>query len=281
LTNSPKSKPGAQGRRQKTIPEKRDLVKDNEISLGSHLTELRRRLIVSVVALVVATALAFAFHRVIFDLLMGPAQGFESLKDQKLVFTQMTEMIGIIMKVSLMGGLVLASPVILYQIIMFVAPGLTPREKRYLFALLPGVMISFAAGATFGYYVLMPPALSFLLTFGSDIATPMIRVGNYINLVVTLLFWLGVSFQTPLVMFFLSKIRVITPRTLAKQRRFAVVVAFILGALITPTFDPVNQSLVAVPIILLYELGIWLARLARLGEKKALVEAAPSESSRN
>ena len=189
-------------------------------------------------------------------------------------------MIGITMKVSLMGGLVLALPIILYQIVMFVAPGLTPREKRYLVALLPGAMISFVTGATFGYYVLLPPALNFLLTFGSDIATPMIRIGNYINLVVTLLFWLGVSFQTPLVMFFLSKIGVITPWTLARQRRFAVVVAFILGALITPTFDPVNQSLVAVPIILLYELGIWLARLARMGQKKALVEAAPSEHSR-
>ncbi|MCH8088375.1 MAG: twin-arginine translocase subunit TatC [Chloroflexi bacterium] len=255
-------------------------MKDNAVSLGSHLTELRRRLIISVVTLVVATVIAFVFHPAIFDLLMGPAQGFESLRDNQLVFTQMTEMIGIIMKVSLMGGLVLALPIILYQIVMFVAPGLTPREKRYLVALLPGAMISFVAGATFGYYVLLPPALNFLLTFGSDIATPMIRIGNYINLVVTLLFWLGVSFQTPLVMFFLSKIRVITPRTLARQRRFAVVVAFILGALITPTFDPVNQSLVAVPIILLYELGIWLARLARMGQKKALVEAAPSEHSR-
>ena len=256
-------------------------MKDKELSLGSHLTELRRRLITSVIALVVTTTLAFVFHPAIFDFLMGPAQGFESLRDQTLIFTQVTEMIGITMKVSVMGGLVLASPIILYQVIMFVAPGLTSREKRYLFALLPGAMISFAAGATFGYFVLLPPALNFLLTFGSDIATPMIRIGNYINLVVTLLFWLGVSFQTPLVMFFLSKIKIVTPRALARQRRFAIVVAFILGALITPTFDPINQSFVAVPIILLYEMGIWLARLARLGQKKALVEAAPSESSRN
>ena len=255
-------------------------MNDRELSLGGHLVELRRRLIISVVALVVATAVAFAFHRVIFDLLMGPARGFDSLRDQTLVFTQMTEMIGIIMKVSLMGGLVLAGPIVLYHVVMFVAPGLTSREKRYLFALLPGAMVSFAAGATFGYFVLLPPALRFLLTFGSDIATPMIRVGNYINLIVTLLFWLGVSFQTPLVMFFLSKIGVITPRALARQRRFAVVVAFILGALITPTFDPINQGLVAIPIILLYELGIWLARLARLGRKEPGVEIATSGSSR-
>jgi sec-independent protein translocase protein TatC len=192
----------------------------------------------------------------------------------------MTEMIGITMKVSLMGGLVIAFPVILYQVVMFVSPGLTGKEKRYLYALFPGAIASFAAGAAFGYYVLLPPALNFLLTFGSDIATPLIRVGNYINLVVTLLFWLGVSFEMPLIMFFLSKIGVITPRALARQRRYALVAAFILGALITPTFDPINQSLVAIPIIFLYELGIWLARLARLGRKKDVVEIAPSQSSR-
>ena len=135
--------------------------------------------------------------------------------------------------------------------------------------------MSFLAGATFGYFILMPPALRFLLSFGSDIATPMIRVGNYINLVVTLLFWLGISFETPLVMFFLSKIGIVTPKALARQRRFAIVVAFILGAIITPTFDPVNQSFVAVPIILLYEIGIWLAKLARFREKKSLAGTIP------
>lgn len=251
---------------------------DKELPLRGHLEELRRRLIISVVAILVTTTVAFVFHPMIFDVLMGPADGFESLRDNTLVFTQVTEMIGITMKVSLMGGMVLAMPIILYQIVTFVAPGLTPREKRYLFALLPGALLSFMAGATFGYFVLLPPALHFLLTFGSDIAAPMIRIGNYINLVVTLLFWLGVSFQTPLVMFFLSKIGIVTPRTLAKQRRYAIVVAFILGALITPTFDPINQSLVAIPIILLYELGIWLAKLARIGRKDPVVGMAASES---
>lgn len=255
-------------------------MKDRELSLGGHLVELRRRLTVSAVTLVVTTTIAFTFHRVIFHLLMGPIQGIESLPDHKLVYTEVTEMIGITMKVSLVGGLVLASPMLMYQVLTFVAPGLTSKEKRYLFTLLPGAMLSFVAGAAFGYYVLLPPALRFLLTFGSDIATPMIKVGSYINLMVTLLFWLGVSFETPLVMFFLSKIGVVTPRALARQRRMAVVVAFILGALITPTFDPVNQSLVAVPIILLYELGIWLARLARVGQKKAQVEITPSNPSR-
>ena len=111
---------------------------DRELSLTGHLVELRRRLVISAAALVAGTGVAFAFHRIIFDLLMVPAQGFASLQGQKLIFTQVTEMIGITMKVSLMGGLVLAFPVILFQVVMFVAPGLTSREKRYLYALFPG-----------------------------------------------------------------------------------------------------------------------------------------------
>ena len=199
---------------------------DKELSLSGHLSELRRRLIISAAALVGGAGVAFAFHRMIFDLLMVPAQGFESLRDQKLVFTQVTEMIGITMKVSLMGGLALAFPVILFQVVMFVSPGLTAREKRYLYALFPGAILSFVAGAAFGYYALLPPALNFLLEFGSDIATPMIRIGNYINLVVTLLFWLGMAFETPLVIFFLSKIGLVTPRSLARQRRVAIAVSY-------------------------------------------------------
>ena len=256
-------------------------VKDRDIPLGGHLEELRRRLVISTLSLLVGAGVAFAFHPLLFDLLMGPAEGFESLQGNKLIFTQVTEMIGITMKVSLMGGLVLAFPLILYQVTMFVAPGLTTREKRYFLLLMPGALLCFVAGAAFGYFVLLPPGLRFLLTFGSDIATPMIRVGNYINLVVTLLFWLGVAFETPLVMFFLTKIGVITPRALARGRRYSIVTAFILGALITPTFDPVNQTLVAVPIVLLYELGIWLSKLAGRGKKKAEMGLATNETPRN
>ena len=256
-------------------------MKGRELPLGGHLSELRRRLTISVGSLVIGTVVAFAFYGVIFDVLMRPVQGVESLQGDEVVFifTQPTEMIGVTMKVSFLGGLALAIPVILYQVVMFVAPGLTGRERRYLYALLPGALLSFVGGVAFGYFVLLPPALRFLLTFGTDIATPMIRIGNYVDLVVTLLFWMGIAFEVPLVMFFLSKIGVVTPRALARQRRYAFVGAFVLGALITPTFDPVNQTFVAVPVILLYELGILLARLARLGQKKDSKGMVPYRSS--
>ena len=237
-----------------------------------HLEELRRRLFIAALGTAAGTVVTFVFHRPILRFLMLPASRVPTvLPDSPLIFTQLTEMLGISMKVSLMGGLVLALPLLTYELVMFVSPGLTPRERRYLYLFLPGITAAFLTGVAFGYYVLIPPALRFLLTFNADIATPMIRIGNYINLIVTLLFWMGIVFETPVLMFVLARLRVVTYKTFARWRRLAIVFAFVLGAMITPTFDPINQSLVAVPIVLLYEIGIWLAWLAWRGEKTRAV----------
>ena len=243
-------------------------AQEKELTIRGHLEELRRRLLRVAIAVVLTTVVAFVFHRPILELLKRPIANVEGVGGSGLVFTEVTEFLGIAMKVSLMAGLMLALPVIMYELVMFAAPGLTSRERKYLFVFLPGTIIAFLAGALFGYFVLLPPALRFLLTFGGDIATPMIRIGNYMNLIITLLFWMGVVFETPLVMFFLAKLRVVSARRMARFRRYAVVGAFILGAIITPTFDPVNQTLVALPIIVLYEVGILLARLAQRGRQR-------------
>jgi len=213
----------------------------------------------------VCTVVAFAFHQQVLEFLMRPAEGFSEIPNQKPIYTDLTEFIGVAMKVSLLTGLFVSLPFVLYQIVMFVAPGLSPTERRYLFLMLPGSLIAFLLGAAFGYLALFPPAVNFLLSFGSDVATPFIRIGSYANLMITLLFWMGIVFETPVVLFFLARIGVVTPAFLGRNRRYAVVVAFILGALITPTLDPVNQTFVALPILVMYELGIWLAKLgARL-----------------
>ena len=247
-------------------------MKDRAIPIRDHLLELRRRLTWSAVAVLVCTGAAFAFHEQILVLLMKPAQGFTEIPNEKPVYTELTEFIGIAMKASLLVGVFASLPFVLFQVVMFVAPGLSPKERRYLYALLPVTVLVFLAGAAFGYRILFPPAVKFLLSFGSDVATPYIRIGNYVNLMISLLFWMGIVFETPVVLFFLSKIGVVTPSFLARQRRWAVVVAFILGAIITPTFDPINQTFVALPIIVLYEAGIWLAKLARLGRKDSSTE---------
>ena len=121
----------------------------------------------------------------------------------------------------------------------------------------------------FGYFVLTPPALNFLLTFGNDVATPLIKVSNIVGLMIRLLFWMGIAFETPLILYLLAQLGLVTARGLGRFRRYWVVVAFLLAALITPTVDPVNQAFVAVPLLALYEIGVLLARFAGRNRQKA------------
>lgn len=232
------------------------------MSLRDHLNELRKRLFIVVIVVMIATAFAFMFRDWVMSFLLAPAQGFGGALESKPIFTEPAEMIGITMKVSLMAGFILALPVVLYQIIMFVSPGLTSRERTYVFAFLPGTLLAFCMGVVFGYYVMFPPALNFLFSFGTETATPLIRIGPYINLITSLLFWMGLIFELPIVMFLLARLGIIDDRRLARYRRHFIVVAFIAAAIITPTVDPINQSLVAIPIVVLYEAGIWLAKIA-------------------
>ncbi len=239
-----------------------------KLTFMGHLEELRQRLIKAIVAVIVCIIPSFVFYQQIFAIITRPAGHIN------LIYTEMTEMIGTIMRVSLYCGLALAMPMIVYQIVRFIAPALTRSEKRALYMILPGIFLSFLSGVCFGYFIAVPPAVRFLLTFGQSIATPQIKVGNYVSLVTTLLFALGVIFETPLVVFFLAKIRVVTPKMLSDRRKYAVLGAFIIAAMVTPTFDPLNQSIIALPIIVLFELSIWLAKLAtRGGKRPASVEA--------
>ncbi len=248
-------------------------MNDEPLPLRSHLLELRRRLTYSAISVAVTTGVAFAFHRQILTFLMGPANQFEEIPVGGPVYTTMTEFISVAFKTSLLVGLFASLPFILYQVVRFAAPGLNKTERRYLYILMPVTILAFLAGAAFGYYVMFPPMIKFLLNFSGGLAIPMIGIGNYINLILALTFWLGLIFEMPVVIFFLAKIGLVSPGFLGRHRRYAIVIAFILGAIITPTFDPINQSLVAIPIIVLYELSVWLAKFAARGRKAQPVGA--------
>jgi len=235
---------------------------NDKLTVLSHLYELRDRLIKSVIAIAVASVIAFVFADWLFYILTLPAG------DIPLIYIEMTEMLGTYMRVSLVAGIALAMPYLVYQVIMFVSPALTPREKKYVYLVLPWIGLMFIGGVVFGYFVLIPPALKFLLTFGANIATPQIKVGNYIAVVTRLLLSIGLVFELPVVTTFLARIGVVKSKWLADKRRPAIIIAFVVAAMITPTFDPINQSLVAVPLIVLYELSIWLARLVQKKPKE-------------
>ena len=244
-------------------------MRSREQSLLQHLGELRRRVFICVVAVLVGSAVSFAFFEQLIEILVKPAEDLNLGTGGQLIYTEVTELLTTAIKVSFVSGLILASPVLVYQGVMFVAPGLTGREKRYLFGFMPAVVLAFGGGVAFAYYILTPPALHFLLTFGGDVATPLIRISNIVNLMIRLLFWMGLSFETPLVMYLLAQLGIVSAQSLSRFRRYWVVVAFILAAIITPTVDPVNQALVAGPLLVLYELGILLARIAGRSRRKS------------
>jgi len=239
-----------------------------KLTILGHFQELRKRLIRSIIDVVITTTISFIFYDWIFRILILPAHG------AKLIFIEMTEMVGTIMKVCLASGLILAMPYLTLQAIMFISPALTRREKRYIYILLPWIAFMFLAGVVFGYFILIPPATTFLLTFGSDIATPQIKIGNYISIVTRLLLAIGLVFEMPVVITFLARIGIVKANWLASKWKMAVIVAFVLAAIITPTFDPINQSLVAIPLIVLYLMSILLAKLIQ--RKKAEVVATPT-----
>ena len=243
-------------------------MKSREQTLLQHLSELRRRVFICVVAVLAGSAVSFVFFEEIVEILVEPARDLGLGTGGELIYTEVTELLTTAIKVSFVSGVILASPIIVSQGVMFVAPGLTRQEKRYLFGFMPVVILAFAGGVAFAYYILTPPALHFLLTFGGDIATPLIRISNIINLMIRLLFWMGLAFETPLVMFLLASLGIASASSLGRFRRYWVVVAFILAAMITPTVDPVNQALVAGPLLVLYELGILLAWFAGRSRRK-------------
>jgi sec-independent protein translocase protein TatC len=196
------------------------------------------------------------------------------------VFVAPTEMLSATIHLSLMGGFVTSLPIITVGFFRLLIPLLPPSERRFALFIFPAVLLSYLVGAAFAYYALLPAGLGFLLSFGTNIASPMIRISEYMSLVTAMVVWLGLLFELPLVMFLLSKLRLIPHTRFRKYRKYVPVTAFILAAIITPTFDVVNQTLVAVPLIVLFEIGLFLAWLGRPVERKrwsslrmALIEA--------
>ena len=246
------------------------MSKNKELSILGHLNELKNRLLKSVAAIIVTSIIAFIFADQIFYVLTLPIQG------TPLIYIDITEMIGIYMKVCLAAGIFLAMPFLVYQAIMFIAPALTRREKGYVYIVLPWIFLMFVAGVAFSYFVLLPPAFRFLTTFGSDIATPQIRIGSYISVVTRLMLATGVVFELPVITTFLARIGILTSNWLARKRKWAIILAFVAGAIITPTFDPFNQILMSAPLIVLYEMSIWLAKLVQKRRAQtALAEPSP------
>ena len=246
---------------------------DAKMPFLAHLAELRKRLIVSFSAIGIAFILAFNFREILLrilqwplttDVLMGrrfPFIGFAHKPPiAKLTALGPAETLWVHFKVAFMGGVLLALPIVLYQIWMFVAPGLYPKERHFALPFVVLSMFSFLVGLTFCLFIVLPLAMQFLLTFDPSIQQ-MPRFGEYVDFTVKFLLAFGVIFELPLAMTIAARLGLVTPQFLARNRKYAILVNFIVAAILTPTPDVFNQTMMALPMCLLYEVGIVSARI--------------------
>ena len=203
------------------------------------------------------------YREAVFGLLLAPAGGNLSPFEGNLpIFTSPTSMMGATIQLAIRGGVIAALPVVVVSVYTLFSLLIPPKQRRFLVVFLPATVVCFLLGAAFAYFVLLPTGLQFLLNFGTGVAVPVIVLDEYIALLTAMVFWLGVVFELPITMYLLAKMQIISYLRLRGLRKYVPVAAFVLSAIITPTFDVFNQTLLAVPIIVLYEVGLFLSWVA-------------------
>ena len=225
-----------------------------KMPMMSHLREMRDRLVKSVIAIAIGTAIGFIFGPQIIEILKVQAG------DITLQAIEPIENLSVYFKVSLATGIIITMPFLVYQLFAYVSPALTSKEKSYIYRVLPAITIMFLGGVAFAYFIALPPALGFLQNFMSSAAEAQWRISEYINIVTRLIVAVGLVFETPIIIMFLTRMGVVTPQWLARRRKLWIILSFVVAAIITPTFDPINQTIIALPLIILLELSIFLSR---------------------
>ena len=229
---------------------------ETSMPLLQHLNELRQRLFKAFFALILTTALSFVFAGQLIDFLAKPIGGSKAL-----VSIEVTENIAIFMRVAMLSGVILGMPFIVYQLLRFILPGLKANERGWLLAIVPFATLLFIAGVAFTWFIMIPSAVPFLIHFLG--ITTQVRPLNYFEFITTLMFWIGICFELPLIMMFLAKMKIISAKKLLGGWRYAIVAIAIVAAAVTPTVDPVNMGLVMAPLLGLYAISIGLAALVR------------------
>jgi len=250
-----------------------------KMSFFDHLAELRKRLIYALIAVGIGLCVGLYFSQEAFNFLARPM--FKALRENKmedkLVYTSPLGPLHLFITVGLYVGIVLALPYVLYQVWLFIAPGLYRHERRAVATFIFSSMILFLSGMGFGYYVMMPMTLSFLLSVGSSGQfKPMISMNDYFDMMLVIELGLGLIFQLPILVFFLSLFGIVTPRFLWNNFRYAVLIIAIVAAVVTPTTDALTMTIFMAPMILLYLLGIGVSALVARRKRRAEAAARPS-----
>lgn len=240
------------------------------MSFWEHVEELRKRLLLALLALGLGTAASFLITEQVILLLAVPVGSIDALQS-----IEVTENLSVFMRVSLLCGLAISMPIILYELLAFILPGLKQKEKRWVYLTILFGTLLFLAGAAFAYFVMLPASVTFLLEFLSVETKP--RLSSYINFITNLIFWMGLAFQFPILIFALAKMNIVSAKTLGKGWRYSLVAISVLAAMITPTVDPVNMALLMAPLFLLYLLSVLVAFIAT-DKTKTKIENSQEDS---
>jgi len=240
------------------------------MSLMEHLDELRRRIIHSAIYLALGFATVWVFHNRFVDFVQAPLNHI----GKSLVFTHPMDPLSLDLQVSLVGGAIVASPFILFQVWLFIAPGLYQKEKRFVVPFMLATVGLFLGGALFGYYYVLPGALKILIVdFGKNF-TPMVTIEEYSGFFLSIILGLGISFEMPVLIFFLAMFGIVSPRFLWKNFRYAILAIFVVAAIITPSPDPWTMCIYALPMLALYAIGIGVAWWVHPDRRRAKEAAA-------
>lgn len=234
--------------------------KIKQMNIWDHVGELRKRLFRAVIGLLVTTVISFSTATYLLKILAEPIGGLDRLQS-----IEITENMSVFMRVSLLSGFIIALPWILYQLLAFIIPGLTKTEKRWVLSAIPLATLLFLTGVAFSYFVMLPAAIPFLTNFLGIPTTP--RLANYVSFMTNLMFWIGIAFEAPLLMFVLAKLKIVSAKALLNQWRIAIVVIAVMAAFITPTVDPINMGLLMLPLFFIYLLSALFAWIARRPNK--------------
>ncbi|ABF41681.1 Sec-independent protein translocase TatC [Candidatus Koribacter versatilis Ellin345] len=248
------------------------------MSFLEHLEELRRRIIWTFVYIAAGFGVCWWWHEQIYDFMQRPIMKALAANhlDQKLVYLNPTEPFNMYLKMAFIAGLFVASPFVLYQVWLFIAPGLYKRERRYVLPFMFSTVLLFLGGGVFGYYMVYPNALTFLIGYSHQFS-PMITISEYTDLFLTIILGLGIVFEMPILVFFLALMGIVSAGWMWRNLRYSILVIFVIAAIITPTTDIMNMCVFAAPMILLYILSIGVAFLVHPKNRRKRREAQEAQ----
>lgn len=243
------------------------MQQDDKMPFTSHLVELRKRLIISIISIIAGFGVSYNYSEELFKLLARPLPAGTTFTFIKLIEPFFTYM-----KVSLVSGIFLASPVLIYQIWAFIAPGLHEKEKKWVWPIVFFSTVLFIGGVLFGYFFVLPFGYTYFISFSTDTIKPMLSMDEYFSFTTKFLLAFGLVFEMPLFILFLALLGIVDAKMLSAYRKYAILAIFIIAAILTPTPDAFSQILMAAPMLVLYEIGIITARI--FGKKRTTEEPA-------